>query len=35
MSAIGLRLNLQCEPMAAIDWVNIVTSRKFLPHKTY
>lgn len=35
MSVIGFRLNLEREPIAAGDCVNIVMSRKFLPHKTY
>ncbi|SBT10882.1 Cyanate hydratase (fragment) [Candidatus Propionivibrio aalborgensis] len=35
MSVIGFRLNLEREPIAAGDCVNIVMSRKFLPHTTY
>jgi len=35
MSAIDFRMDLQREPNAAGDRVNIVMSGKFLPYKTY
>ncbi|MCB1964652.1 MAG: cyanase, partial [Candidatus Accumulibacter sp.] len=35
MSAIDFNLNLEREPNAAGDRVNIVMSGKFLPYKTY
>jgi cyanate lyase len=35
MSAIDFKMDLQREPNAAGDRVNIVMSGKFLPYKTY